>query len=318
MIKAGIIGGGGYTAGELIRILQYHPEVSLVSVQSKSQAGKAVSEVHEDLVGESDLAFSEEIDPGIDVLFLCMGHGQSKAFMEENEVPEEVTVIDLSQDFRLHPAWIYGLPEMNAASLHNATRIANPGCFATAIQLALLPLAKEGLLWEDVHVHAVTGSTGAGQFLQSTTHFSWRSNNLSVYKAFRHQHLAEISRSIARMHPEFEGEINFLPLRGDFARGIFATLYTTLPGSEGRFFELYKDYYRNAPFLVVTPKNPNLKQVINTNKCLLYLEKHEDKLLIISAIDNLTKGASGQAVQNMNLAFGLEETAGLRLKAIAF
>lgn len=318
MIKAGIIGGGGYTAGELIRILQYHPEAQLVSVQSQSQAGKPVSEVHEDLVGDCALVFAREIDPDIDVLFLCMGHGQSSTFLEEHEVPEEVTIIDLSHDFRLDEAWVYGLPELNASRIRTHTHIANPGCFATAIQLALLPLAAEGLLQDEVHVHAVTGSTGAGQAPRPTTHFSWRNNNLSVYKAFAHQHLGEITRSLRQLQSDFEYGLNFLPLRGAFARGIFVSAYTRIEGSESVFIDLYESYYRKAPFTMVTAHNPNLKQVINTNKCLLHLEKHGDKLLVISAIDNLVKGASGQAVQNMNLAFGLEETAGLRLKGVAF
>jgi len=318
MIKAGIIGGGGYTAGELIRILQYHPDAEIVSIQSQSQAGKAVSSVHEDLLGECDLVFATEIDPDIDVLFLCMGHGQSKKFLEENEVPEEVTIVDLSHDYRLDGSWVYGLPELNRERIHNSTRIANPGCFATAIQLALLPLAAEGLLQDEVHVHALTGSTGAGQSPRPTTHFSWRNNNLSVYKAFAHQHLGEIGQSIRRLQPAYEQPINFLPLRGDFSRGIFATAYTRNEHSEGYLVDLYEHFYSEAPFTIVTSANPHLKQVVNTNKCLLHVEKHDNKTLIISTIDNLTKGASGQAVQNMNLAFGLEETAGLNLKGVAF
>lgn len=318
MIKAGIIGGGGYTAGELIRILHYHPETEIAFVHSNSQAGKPLSSIHEDLIGEVTLDFTNEIDPEVDVLFLCMGHGQSKGFVEQHTVPDSTVIIDLSHDFRLNPGWVYGLPELNRKRILRSKRIANPGCFATAIQLGLLPLAKEGLLKEEVHIHAITGSTGAGQSPKSTTHFSWRNNNLSVYKAFRHQHLGEIGQSLRQLQPEFDRPVNFLPLRGDFARGIFASLYTKVEGTVEQFTELYQVFYKHAPFTVVTDQNPNLKQVVNTNKCLLHLEKHDDKLLIISTIDNLTKGASGQAVQNMNLAFGFEESAGLRLKAMAF
>lgn len=318
MIKAGIIGGGGYTAGELIRILHYHPETEIAFVHSNSQAGKPLSSIHEDLIGEVTLDFTNEIDPEVDVLFLCMGHGQSKGFVEQHTVPDSTVIIDLSHDFRLNPGWVYGLPELNRKRILRSKRIANPGCFATAIQLGLLPLAKEGLLKEEVHIHAITGSTGAGQSPKSTTHFSWRNNNLSVYKAFRHQHLGEIGQSLRQLQPEFDRSVNFLPLRGDFARGIFASLYTKVEGTVEQFTELYQVFYKHAPFTVVTDQNPNLKQVVNTNKCLLHLEKHDDKLLIISTIDNLTKGASGQAVQNMNLAFGFEESAGLRLKAMAF
>jgi N-acetyl-gamma-glutamyl-phosphate reductase len=318
MINAGIIGGGGYTAGELIRILHYHPEVEIAFVHSNSQAGKPVSSVHEDLIGEVTLVFTGKPDLEADVLFLCMGHGQSKEFVRKHRLPASTVIIDLSHDFRLDPNWVYGLPELNRKSILRSKRIANPGCFATAIQLGLLPLAKEGLMEDEIHVHAITGSTGAGQSPKSTTHFSWRNNNLSVYKAFRHQHLGEIRRSLTRLQPGFGQTINFLPLRGDFARGIFASLYTKAEGPAERFVEMYQAYYKHAPFTMVTDQNPNLKQVVNTNKCLLHLEKHDDKLLIISAIDNLTKGASGQAVQNMNLAFGFEENAGLRLKAMAF
>jgi len=318
MIKAGIIGGGGYTAGELIRILNYHPEAEIAYVYSKSQQGKAISEVHEDLIGEYDYDFSGEFHFDLDVIFLCMGHGQSGIFLEENPVPEQVAIIDLSSDFRLSEAYVYGLPELNREQVRHSKRIANCGCFATAIQLALLPLADRKAIQEDVHIHAVTGSTGAGQSPQATTHFSWRNNNLSIYKAFRHQHLQEIQRSLGQLQEGLSSDLNFLPLRGDFPRGIFASLYTYSTESEETLYKWYEAYYADHPFTIVTRRNPNLKQVVNTNKALIYLEKHEDKVLIISMIDNLVKGASGQAVQNMNLMFGLEEKTGLLLKSLAF
>ena len=318
MIKVGIIGGAGYTAGELIRILIHHPQAAIAYVQSNSQAGKPVSSIHQDLIGECQLLFTDRVSLDVDALFLCMGHGKSKQFLTENKVPEEVAVIDLSNEYRLDDHFVYGLPELHREAISKSMRIANCGCFATAIQLGLLPLAKAQLLKEDVHVHAITGSTGAGQAPTSTTHFSWRNNNLSIYKAFRHQHLDEIWRSIRFLQKDYEGELNFLPLRGDFARGIFASLYTRCELSEEELKNLYKDYYRKEPFTSVTDQNPHLKQVVNTNKCLIHVEKHGDKALIVSLIDNLVKGASGQAVQNMNLIFGFEETAGLRLKAMAF
>lgn len=318
MIKAGIIGGGGYTAGELIRILLYHPEVEIAYVLSNSQAGKPVSSVHSDLVGECFLDFTNEPSMDIDVLFLCMGHGKSKTFLAENNVPEEIAVIDLSRDFRLGTSFVYGLPELHKKAIQKSKRIANCGCFATAIQLGLLPLAKAQLLQDDAHVNAITGSTGAGQSPVPTTHFSWRNNNLSIYKAFSHQHLDEIWQSVKFLQPTFKKDINFLPLRGDFPRGIFVSMYTKYEGSQEELHKLYTDFYHDAPFTVVSKQNPHLKQVVNTNKCLVHVEKHGDKALIISMIDNLVKGASGQAVQNMNLVFGFEETMGLRLKAMAF
>ncbi len=316
--KAGIIGGGGYTAGELIRILQYHPKVDIAYVYSNSQKGKKISETHEDLIGEIDMTFSGAYHFDIDVLFLCMGHGQSSTFLEANPVPERVAIIDLSRDYRLSEDYIYGLPELNRDAIQTSNRIANCGCFATCIQLGLLPLAAAGLLKEEVHIHAITGSTGAGQSPRPTTHFSWRNNNLSIYKAFNHQHLGEIKRSLAQLQPSFDKALNFLPLRGDFPRGIFASLYTPTDLSEEEVKALYQDYYQAHPFTIVSDKNPYLKQVVNTNKALVYVEKHEDKVLIISMIDNLLKGASGQAVQNMNLVFGMPETMGLQLKALAF
>lgn len=318
MKQVGIIGGGGYTAGELIRILQYHPEVEIAYVYSNSQQGKAISEVHEDLIGEVNLNFSGDFHFDLDVLFLCMGHGRSATFLTENQVPDQVAIIDLSRDYRLSETYVYGLPELNKAAIQETNRIANCGCFATTIQLGLLPLAADGALNSDVHIHAITGSTGAGQSPKPTTHFSWRNNNLSVYKAFQHQHLDEIKRSMVQLQPGFSHDLNFLPLRGDFPRGIFASLYTKSSKSLEELYAIYEAYYADHPFTIVTRRNPNLKQVVNTNKCLVYLEKHEDKVLIISMIDNLVKGASGQAVQNMNLVFGWEETRGLQLKALAF
>lgn len=318
MKKAGIIGGGGYTAGELIRILQYHPEVEIAFVHSNSQAGKPVSSTHTDLVGEFHLDFTNEVDLSVDVIFLCMGHGKSQTFIESHEIPEELVIIDLSTDYRLDESFIYGLPEMNKADIQQSRRIANCGCFATAIQLALLPLANAGLLQSEVHVHAITGSTGAGQSPGATTHFSWRNNNISVYKAFKHQHLAEIKRSLQQLQSGFDQPINFIPVRGDFARGIFASVYTECKLSEEELYNLYESYYQDAPFTVVSRDNPNVKQVVNTNKCLLHVEKHDGKVLILSAIDNLLKGASGQAVENMNLVFGWDQRLGLQLKAAVF
>lgn len=318
MIKVGIIGGGGYTAGELIRILQYHPEVEISFVQSASQAGKYVYETHDDLLGESTLKFSAELSTDVDVLFLCMGHGQSPAFMAQDAIPDQVAVIDLGNDFRLEDSWAYGLPELNRSAIQGSKRIANPGCFATAIQLGLLPLAKAGLLGTEVHINATTGSTGAGHAPSPTTHFSWRASNLSVYKAFDHQHLGEIRRSLVQAQPGFEGVLNFIPLRGDFTRGILATMYLDCKLSETELNELYAQTYVDEPFTFVSAPNPHLKQVVNTNKCLVHVEKHGNKAFIISAIDNLTKGASGQAVQNLNLIFGLPEKTGLNLKSVAF
>lgn len=318
-IRAGIIGAAGYTGGEMLRILLRHPQVDIAFAHSNSQGGKPVWLVHEDLEGETELHFSETFHAReADVLFLCVGHGQAKTFLEENPVPDEVVVIDLSQDFRLDPSFVYGLPELNKAAIQKSKRIANCGCFATAIQLALLPLAKKGLLQKEVHIHAITGSTGAGQGLSPTSHFSWRANNLQVYKAFEHQHLKEIRRSLEQLQPGMASPLNFIPVRGDFTRGILASVYTDCPLSEAELRDAYQSFYRDAPFTVVSSRNPNLKQVVNTNKCLLYIEKHGDKAFIVSAIDNLTKGASGQAVQNMNLVFGFDETSGLQLKPIGF
>ena len=269
-------------------------------------------------MGECTLKFTAELSTDVDALFLCMGHGQSPAFMAQNAIPDHVAVIDLGNDFRLDETWVYGLPELNRATIQRSKRIANPGCFATTIQLGLLPLANAGLLAPEVHINAITGSTGAGQAPSATTHFSWRASNLSVYKAFNHQHLDEIRRSLVQAQPGFGGELNFIPLRGDFTRGILATMYLDCKLSEQELNELYTQTYLNEPFTFVSAPNPHLKQVVNTNKCLVHVEKHGNKAFIISAIDNLTKGASGQAVQNLNLIFGLPEKTGLNLKSVAF
>ena len=320
MIQAGIIGGAGYTAGELIRLLVNHPEVELVFAQSSSNAGKKVWEVHSGLFGDSDLVFCEDTPlDSVDVVFMCGGHGKSTAFWEENTRPSGLKVIDLAQDYRDESCgYVYGLPELNRERILKASLIANPGCFATAIQLAILPLAANGLLTDDVNVTAITGSTGAGVKPVPTTHFSWRNDNVSVYKAFEHQHLKEIGMNIGRLQPSFGGNVNFIPVRGDFSRGILASIHTRCSVSAEEAMDIYRDFYRNAAFTFVFDRNVDLKQVVNTNKCLLSIEKHGEQLLINSVIDNLLKGASGQAVQNMNLIFGLEETLGLRLKASAF
>ena len=320
MIRAGIVGGAGYTAGELLRLLIHHPGVEIAFVHSNSQSGKLISDIHDDLLGETNLVFTDAVQPA-DVLFLCMGHGQSKEWLAENPQPGSVKIIDLSQDFRIKAAgndFVYGLPELNKEAVRRTQYLANPGCFATAIQLGLLPLAKAGWLPSEVHIHAITGSTGAGQKPTDTTHFSWRNNNMSVYKPFEHQHLKEIRQSLVQLQPSFAGALNFIPMRGDFPRGIYASLYADVNISLDEARQWYAEYYQDAPFVVISEANPHLKQVVNTNKCMLHLEKHGSKLFIISMIDNLTKGASGQAVQNMNLMFDLPETTGLRTKALAF
>ena len=320
MVKVGIIGGAGYTAGELIRLLINHPQVTIEFIHSTSNAGNLVSDVHGGLFGECDLRFSAEYDlNAIEVLFLCSAHGASAKFMEENDVTAELKIVDLAQDFRdEHDGFVYGLAEMQRTKISSATRIANPGCFATAIQLALLPLAKAQLLNDEIHITAITGSTGAGVKPSATTHFSWRSDNISTYKAFEHQHLLEIGRNLRNLQPSFDKALNFVPMRGDFARGILASVYTECSLSAEEAVTLYKEYYADSRFCFVAEKNIDLKQVVNTNKCLIHLEKHGDKLMIISCVDNLLKGASGQAVHNMNLMFNLEETVGLRLKPSAF
>lgn len=322
MIKVGIIGGAGYTAGELIRILINHPAAEIVFVQSLSNAGNPVITVHDDLAGETDLQFTAEMSlEKADVVFLCMGHGKSVEFMQKNNLPENLKVIDLSHDFRLKRdgnEFLYGLPELNREKIRTATYIANPGCFATGIQLALLPLAAAGLLTSDVHVQATTGSTGAGQKPTESTHFSWRSGNVSAYKIFEHQHEGEILQSLKQLQPGFDKDFNFVPIRGNHTRGIFVSAYTKYSGSPEEAKNLFRSYYASHPFVVVSDVNPGVKQVVNTNKAVIYLEKHGDKLVIISVTDNLLKGASGQAVQNMNLMFGLDEKTGLNLKPVAF
>ncbi|WPP50537.1 N-acetyl-gamma-glutamyl-phosphate reductase [Catalinimonas niigatensis] len=320
-IRAGVVGGAGYTAGELLRLLIHHPQVELAFVHSKSNAGNPIHEVHTDLLGDINLNFTDELSYAIDVLFLCVGHGEAKVFWNENKVPDQVKVIDLSQDFRLDAEgndFVYGLPELNKHKIKEANHIANPGCFATCLQLGLLPLAYAGWLKEDVHINAITGSTGAGQKPSATSHFSWRNNNISVYKAFDHQHLGEIRQSIHGLQPDFNAQLMFLPVRGDFTRGIYASMYTKVVRGIEEVKKLYQTFYADAPFVHISESNPHLKQVVNTNKGVIYLQQHEDTLLIISMIDNLLKGASGQAVQNMNLMCGLEETRGLQLKASFF
>lgn len=321
-IKAGIIGGAGYTAGELVRILINHPNVEIAFVNSSSNAGNAITDIHSGLLGETDLRFTDKLPiENIDILFLCSAHGYSKVFLEEHPVPESVKIIDLSTDFR-HKRdgndFVYGLPELNKEKIKIANHLANPGCFATAIQLTILPLAAKNLLTDDVHVNAITGSTGAGVKPSATTHFSWRTNNISVYKPFTHQHLQEIGESVHQLQPSFNKNINFVPVRGDFARGIFASTYTKCYLSEEEAIKLYSDFYKNAAFTFYSEKNPDMKQVVNTNKAIVHVEKHGDYLLIVSMIDILLKGASGQAVQNMNLMFGLDEKAGLYLKSVSF
>lgn len=322
MIKTGIIGGAGYTAGELLRILINHPAVDIVFVHSSSQAGTPVSDLHSGLEGECDLVFTDQRPlEGIDLLYLCSAHGDSKRFLDEHAVPATLKIIDLSTDFRHNRPdhdFVYGLPELNREAIKTAMHVANPGCFATGIQLALLPLASAGLLRGDVHVNAITGSTGAGVKPSPTTHFSWRNDNISVYKPFTHQHLQEINQSVRQLQPAFDKELLFIPVRGDFARGIFTMVYTDFEGSLEEAHALFGCFYRSAVFTHVTKKELDLKQVVNTNKGLIHLKKHGDKLLILTAIDNLLKGASGQAVQNMNLLFGLDEATGLSLKSIGF
>lgn len=325
MIQVGIIGGAGYTAGELIRLLLNHPKANINFIYSTSNAGNKVYQVHQDLIGTTELEFSNTINSEIDLLFLCLGHGNSTAFLEKNTFSDTTKIIDLSNDFRLlanknfqGKEFVYGLAELDKEAIKTANYIANPGCFATALQLAILPLAANGLLTNDVHINAVTGATGAGTSLSATTHFTWRDNNFSHYKAFNHQHLGEINQTVKQLQSDFNSEINFMPNRGDFSRGIFATTYTKFDGTVEEAKAMYKAYYKDAVFTVVSDESIFLKQVVNTNKCIISLEKHGDKLLITSTIDNLLKGASGAAVQNMNLMYGFEETEGLKLKATYF
>lgn len=324
-VNVGVIGAAGYTGGELIRILINHPYVSIAFAHSKSQAGKPVHATHTDLLGDTDLVFSGDdiqllLDQeGLNAIFLCSGHGESKKFLDEYNLPESIKVIDLSTDFRNESnGFVYGLPELQRDTVKTATKIANPGCFATSIELAVLPLASAGLIKDDIHVSAVTGSTGAGQALSATTHFTWRNNNMSIYKAFSHQHLTEIKMTFGKLQAGFDKAVNFVPYRGDYTRGIIANVYTKFAGTLEDAKKIYQDFYASHPFTHVSEMPIDLKQVVNTNKCFVHLEVHDGQLLITSIIDNLTKGASGQAVQNMNLAFGLPEDAGLRLKAPAF
>ena len=322
MIKCGIIGGAGYTAGELIRLLLNHPDAELTFINSSSNACNKITDVHGGLYGETDLVFTSELPlDSIDLLFFCTAHGDTKKFMESHTVPENVKIIDLSMDYRIEGPehdFVYGLPELNRRRICNARHIANPGCFATCIQLGVLPLAKHLMLNSDLHVNAITGSTGAGVKPSSTSHFSWRNDNISIYKPFTHQHLAEINQSLSQLQKSYSSRINFIPVRGNFSRGIFATTYIDCKIDLVEIRRIYEEYYDDHSFTFITDKNPDLKQVVNTNKCLIYLLKQEDKLLIVSMIDNLLKGASGQAVHNMNLLFGLEETVGLHLKPSAF
>ena len=342
-VRVGVLGAAGYTGGELIRLLLNHPETEIVFANSESNAGNLVSDVHEGLIGDTDLRFTDEMPfDQVDVVFFCFGHGKSEQFLKEHTIPENVKIIDLAQDFRvkpppLHPpeggltdsstsplggiergSWVYGLPEINREEIKQAQHVANPGCFATCIQLALLPAANLNLLKSDVAVNAITGSTGAGQKPGATTHFSWRNNNLSIYKPFTHQHLAEIRQSLTQVQGHLDVDIDFIPYRGDFARGIFCTAVIRTKAPADEVIQAYKDFYADAAFTHYTDQPLDLKQVVNTNKALVHIDAFEGKLLVTSCIDNLLKGAVGQAVQNMNLMFGIDETAGLRLKASAF
>ncbi|MDG5799640.1 N-acetyl-gamma-glutamyl-phosphate reductase [Marinilabiliaceae bacterium ANBcel2] len=320
-IKTGIVGGAGYTAGELIRVLIGHPDTEIEWILSNSHAGEPITKVHADLLGESSMTFSKTPDfNSVDLIFLCMGHGKSKSFIEEHSIPEKVKIIDLSHDYRIKASgndFVYGLTELNHKEIAKANKIANPGCFATAVQLAILPLAKAGVL-NEIHTHAITGSTGAGQAPSPTTHFSWRDNNISTYNAFTHRHLKEVYQSINEYTPSYDKDVNFIPMRGDFTRGILASVYSNCDLSQNQITELFKDYYKESPFTIITDTNPDLKQVVNTNKCFIYPVKYKNKVHIVSIIDNLLKGASGQAVENMNLMFNLPWTKGLYLKPSAF
>ncbi len=322
MIRVGIIGGAGYTAGELIRLLINHPDVSISFIHSQSNAGRPVASVHSGLWGDLDMNFADSYNwDDIDVVFFCTAHGDTRKFMANNLLPESLKIIDLSTDYRISADdhnFIYGLPELNRKRIIRSTRVANPGCFATAIQLAILPMIKAGLLKNDLHINAITGSTGAGQKPTASTHFSWRENNISIYKPFNHQHLAEINQTIKTLQPSFNKEINFIPVRGNFTRGIFVSLYTKCDLDIQKIKELYEEAYSDHSFTHIVEGNIDLKQVVNTNKALISLEKHGEQLLVTCCIDNLLKGASGQAVHNMNLLFGLIETVGLRLKPSAF
>ena len=325
MLKAGIIGGAGYTAGELVRLLINHPAAEIDFVYSTSNAGNKIYAVHQDLVGQTEQSFSDSINPDVDVVFLCLGHGNSTAFLQNHTFSDKTKIIDLSNDFRLNDdalfegkEFVYGLPELQKDKIESASYIANPGCFATAIQIAILPLAKNNLIKNDIHINATTGATGAGVSPSATTHFSWRDNNFSIYKAFTHQHLGEIGESVESLQNGFDKELYFIPNRGNFSRGIFASVYTDFDGSIEDAYAMYEKFYEDAAFTHVSRNPVHLKQVVNTNNGFIHLQKHGNKLLITSVIDNLLKGASGQAVQNMNLVFGLEESLGLNLKSTYF
>lgn len=322
MIRIGILGAAGYTGGELIRLLLNHPEAQIVFANSESNAGNLVADVHEGLYGDTDLRFTSNMPFNeVDVVFFCFGHGKSEQFLREHTIPANVKIIDLAQDFRLAAPdndYVYGLPEINRERIAAAQHVANPGCFATCIQLGLLPAAKLGIVKGDIAVNAITGSTGAGQKPGATTHFSWRNNNMSIYKAFCHQHVPEICQSLKQVQGELDAEIDFIPYRGDFARGIFATEVVKTDMPIEQIVEAYKDFYKDAPFTHYVDNTIDMKQVVNTNKALIHCDKFGNKLLITSTIDNLLKGAVGQAVQNMNIMFGVEETMGLRLKGSAF
>ena len=321
MIQVGVVGSSGYVAGELIRCLVHHPNVNINFLYSHSNAGMNVSEIHQDLLAYDALKFTDQINPDVEVLFLCLGHGNSAKFLEQNAFPDQTKVIDLSNDFRLKEdsnfqgkSFTYGLVELNKQEIIKSKHIANPGCFATAIQLGLLPLAKNELLNESVHIHAITGSTGAGRTLSDTSHFSWRNNNISIYKAFNHQHLGEINESLQSLQSD-ASQLNFLPIRGNFTRGIFASMYMPTELSQEELINLFKKFYEGNPFIFVTEGSVHLKQVVNTNNCFIQVQKIDDKVLVTSVIDNLLKGAAGQAIQNMNLMFGLDETTGVEFKA---
>lgn len=318
-IRVGITGGAGYTGGELIRLLLQHPSVEIVFIHSKSNAGNPVYQVHQDLFGQTELFFSASLSHDIDVLFLCLGHGDSEQFLKENPVPENIGIIDLSQDFRDEThGYTYGLPELKREKIKHKLRIANPGCFATTIQLGLLPAVKAGLIKDEVHINAITGSTGAGQKPRETTHFSWRDNNVSAYKVFAHQHLREINQNFARLNSRFNQPVNFVPWRGDFTKGIYASIYFNSDIEGGQLAQIYNDFYQSHPFTHVCPFEPALKMVQNTNNCFVNARKIDNKVFVISCIDNLIKGAGGQAIQNMNLMFGLDESSGLKLKPSVF
>lgn len=321
MIRVGILGAAGYTGGELIRLLLNHPEAEIVFAHSESNAGNPVADIHGGLVGETGLKFCSDMPFGdVDVVFFCFGHGKSAEFLKGHAIPDHVKIIDMAQDFRIAGGhdYVYGLPETHAQNIRSAKHVANPGCFATCIQLALLPALNAGILSGDIHITGITGSTGAGQKPGATTHFSWRNDNISTYKTFTHQHLLEINQTVQELCPGYGGRLLFIPMRGCFARGIFVTAYATCdkPVEEAR--QIYGDYYKDATFTHLVSKSPDMKQVVNTNKAVVYVDKHEDQLLMISCIDNLLKGAVGQAVQNMNLMFGIDESTGLKLKASAF